>query len=295
MSHLVSPDGHVVSVDIDQDLVDQARLNLATAGHPEVTVIRADGAGGLADRAPYDRIIATVGVWDLAPAWLDQLAPGGRIVVPLDLGGLQRSVAFEAVDDHWESRSVVPCGFMRLRGAFAGPERTHVLDSGLTLVLPDGGDVDAAALLAALAAPPTRRVAPVTATARELFAGVGLWLAINGQPWCGLSGSMPAPGFSPLEVIADHGHTGGLITGDSLGLLGPVGESGEVVTIGYGPDGERLADDLADHLGTWAGAGKPGGGNVEIAAHPLSTPDSTLGGRHILHKSHTKLALSFPD
>jgi protein-L-isoaspartate(D-aspartate) O-methyltransferase len=49
-------------------------------------------------------------------------------VAPLDLGGVQRSVAFQPVNGHWASRSVVPCGFMRLRGTFAGPERIHVLD-----------------------------------------------------------------------------------------------------------------------------------------------------------------------
>jgi hypothetical protein len=42
--------------------------------------------------------------------------------VPLDLRGPQRSIAWRRVGDHLESISVVRCGFMRLRGAFAGPE-----------------------------------------------------------------------------------------------------------------------------------------------------------------------------
>ena len=101
-------------------------------------VVCADGADGYSPEAPYDRIIATVGVWDLAPSWLDQLASGGRLVVPLDLHGAQVSVAFEREDGHWASRSVVPCGFMRLRGALAGPEQVVVLDptSGLMLSVP---------------------------------------------------------------------------------------------------------------------------------------------------------------
>lgn len=98
MSRLVSPGGHVVGVDIDLGLAEQARVNLARAGAADVRVECGDGAAGFADRGPYDRVIATVGVWVLAPAWLEQLAPGGRLVVPLDLGGVQRSVAFERAD-----------------------------------------------------------------------------------------------------------------------------------------------------------------------------------------------------
>ena len=54
----------------------------------------ADGAEGYPPGAPYDRVIATVGVSDLAPAWLDQTGPDARIVVPLDVRGTQLSVAF---------------------------------------------------------------------------------------------------------------------------------------------------------------------------------------------------------
>src|SRR5687767_10120342 len=128
LAHLVGPGGVVVSVEIDPRVADRARAALAVAGYPDVRVVCADGADGYAVAAPYDRIIATVGVWDLAPAWLDQLASGGRLVVPLDLHGSQVSVAFERDGGHWVSRSLVPCGFMRLRGALAGPERVHVLD-----------------------------------------------------------------------------------------------------------------------------------------------------------------------
>ena len=88
LQQLVGAGGRVVTVDLDGDVARQAAAHLAAAGYPEVTVVQADGAAGYPAGAPYDRIIATVGVSDLAPAWLDQLAPGGRIVVPLDLRGI---------------------------------------------------------------------------------------------------------------------------------------------------------------------------------------------------------------
>ena len=68
ISHIIGPSGAVVSVDIDPDLVETARGHLAGAGYPDVTVVAADGADGYPPGAPYDRVIATVGVSDLAPA-----------------------------------------------------------------------------------------------------------------------------------------------------------------------------------------------------------------------------------
>src|SRR3984957_3055222 len=80
ISHIVGPSGQVTSIDIDPELVGTAREHLASAGFTEVTVTCADGAGGDPGHAPYDRIIATVGVSDLAPAWLAQAVPHRRIV-----------------------------------------------------------------------------------------------------------------------------------------------------------------------------------------------------------------------
>jgi len=79
----------------------------------------ADGAGGYAEGAPYDRIILTVGANQLAPAWVDQLAPGGRLVLPLSVDDGQRSVALEWRDGQLVTVSSVGCGFMPLRGALA--------------------------------------------------------------------------------------------------------------------------------------------------------------------------------
>ena len=106
MSHIVGPSGQVTSVDIDPELVATARGHLARAGFGDVTVVGADGAGGDPEHAPYDRIIATVGVSDLAPAWLAQATPPARIVVPLDVRGTQLSVAFERADPAAARRAV---------------------------------------------------------------------------------------------------------------------------------------------------------------------------------------------
>jgi protein-L-isoaspartate(D-aspartate) O-methyltransferase len=124
MAHIVGPRGRVVSIDLDQDLVDTARANLAAAGLFQVELRRGDGALGAPDAAPFDRIVVTAGAWDLLPAWRDQLAPDGRIVVPMTvLPGLMLSLALERRNEHWEAISARPCGFVPLRGSEAHPDR----------------------------------------------------------------------------------------------------------------------------------------------------------------------------
>ena len=73
-------------MDIDESLVDEATQRLTVAGCDNVRVVAGDGYGGFAARAPYDRIVATVGCVDLAPGWLAQLAPGGFCLLPLQHG-----------------------------------------------------------------------------------------------------------------------------------------------------------------------------------------------------------------
>lgn len=125
MAHIVGPAGRVISLDIDAELVAAAQKHLADASHAEVEVRQADGALGAPDAAPFDRIIVTAGAWDLLPAWRAQLAPAGRIVVPVTvLPGVMLSLALERHDDVWEAVSARPCGFVLLRGAEAHPGRS---------------------------------------------------------------------------------------------------------------------------------------------------------------------------
>jgi methyltransferase of FxLD system len=124
LAHLVGVAGRVVTVELDAEIAASAREHLAAAGlgADRVTVITGDGALGWAQGAPYDRIILTVGAWDVLPAWFAQLNDGGRLVLPLALHTLQVSAALERHGAELHSTALRPCGFIRLRGPFAGPE-----------------------------------------------------------------------------------------------------------------------------------------------------------------------------
>jgi protein-L-isoaspartate(D-aspartate) O-methyltransferase len=297
LAHLVGPTGAVVSLDIDPEVVERARAALAAAGFAQVRVVHRDGADGYPSAAPYDRIIATAGVWDLAPAWLDQLAPGGRIVVPLDLRGAQLSVAFEREGGHWVSRSQVPCGFMRLRGQFAGHGRIHVLDrsTGLRLAVPDDRDVDLDGVTAALAGPALVRQTEVSGLGRDDGDGLVLWLALTEPRSCSLSDERHgAAALEPAMVASpEFRATPGVLDTDSIALLGlrAAGAAFVVDSHGYGPAGDRLATDLTAHAAAWDAAGRPQAERMRITAYPAGGPDPDHG--MVLAKTHTRLVIAF--
>ena len=59
MAQIVGATGHVITVDLDTEIVEAARAHLRAAGCTNVTVMEGDGADGYAAGAPYDRIIIT--------------------------------------------------------------------------------------------------------------------------------------------------------------------------------------------------------------------------------------------
>ena len=84
----------VHAVDIDRRLVYAARSNLDSAGYGGVLVDARDGANGLPEYAPFDRILVEAAAIDPPKRLVDQLAPGGQLVLPL--GGPEQTLA--AVD-----------------------------------------------------------------------------------------------------------------------------------------------------------------------------------------------------
>lgn len=173
---LVGPRGRVTTVDVDDDIVAAARAQTSAAGYPDVRVILGDGGYGYADDAPYDRLILTVGASDLLPAWREQLRPSGLLVLPLSLGPGMFSVAFRHLPNGTLiSESLSPCGFIRLRGAFASAEQT-VTTAGWEVGAEPGPRLDLGQLPALFAQPTATITLPAETTAAHLF------LAFTGEP-----------------------------------------------------------------------------------------------------------------
>ncbi len=84
VAELVGPTGHVYSMERIEKLVHIARDNLKRTGYAKtVTVILGDGSLGLPDHAPFNRIYVTAAAPHIPEPLKDQLAVGGKLVIPV--------------------------------------------------------------------------------------------------------------------------------------------------------------------------------------------------------------------
>ena len=89
----------VHSVEIVPELVAMARKNLARAGYENVRVRQGDGGRGLPELAPFTRILVAATAEEVPAELLAQLAPGGRMILPLASGGDQELVLLRKAPD----------------------------------------------------------------------------------------------------------------------------------------------------------------------------------------------------
>ena len=112
----------VVSVERLKPLHDKARENLAPLRMANLRLVYGDGMRGHPPNAPYDSIIAAAGGEALPPAWLEQLAVGGRLVAPLQEPRTNRQVLV-VVDRHdggYEHRVHEAVKFVPLKSGLGG-------------------------------------------------------------------------------------------------------------------------------------------------------------------------------
>ncbi|BDC35697.1 MAG: protein-L-isoaspartate O-methyltransferase [Candidatus Methanoliparum thermophilum] len=83
ISKIVGKDGKIVSIERFADLARFAKENLKKAGITGVKIVISDGSLGYKDEAPYDKICVTCATPDIPPPLIEQLKPGGRMVIPV--------------------------------------------------------------------------------------------------------------------------------------------------------------------------------------------------------------------
>jgi len=119
LAYRAGQDELVHSIDLQPDLVERARAHLRAAGFPGVQVRAGDGGYGWPERAPFDRIVATVGCPDIPPAWRAQLVEGGLLLVPFKISGVgDPLLRLDKRDGRLAGRFVGYSAFMTLQGAF---------------------------------------------------------------------------------------------------------------------------------------------------------------------------------
>jgi protein-L-isoaspartate(D-aspartate) O-methyltransferase len=104
----------VWSVEIVEEFAEAARLRLAALAH-DVQIRVGDGSRGWADHAPFDRILVTAAVHEVPRPLIDQLAPGGRMVIPLGGKDVQQLTVVEKEQDGTiDVRGIIPVRFTLL-------------------------------------------------------------------------------------------------------------------------------------------------------------------------------------
>ena len=107
----------VVTIERVPELAEEARRTLERAGYERVEVRVGDGTLGVPERAPFDAIVVAAAAPAVPGPLYDQLAPGGRLVVPV---GTRRDQWLEIVErgpDGPIRVRTVPCRFVPLLGA----------------------------------------------------------------------------------------------------------------------------------------------------------------------------------
>jgi protein-L-isoaspartate(D-aspartate) O-methyltransferase len=106
----------VVTIERIPELAEQARATLADVGYGNVEVRVGDGSLGVPERAPFDAIAVAAAAPTIPSALFDQLAEGGRLVVPRGSRFGQELVLVTRTPDGPTERMSIPCRFVPLVG-----------------------------------------------------------------------------------------------------------------------------------------------------------------------------------
>ncbi|MGW1267416.1 methyltransferase, FxLD system [Streptomyces sp. NPDC002491] len=299
LAELVGEQGRVVTVDIDPEVTQRATDFVKETGYRNVTVVTADGTRTVTGFEPFDRIVVTVQAADIPSAWVHQLARGGRLVVPLRMRGMTRTIAFVRDDDRLVSDGFELCGFVPMQGA--GENRMQVA------LLHDVQGEEVGLRLDGHPEPDTKALAEALATARrEVWSGVmlagdesnehlDLWLttALDNLPLMAAQ-----PGARERGLVASASPLGipTLVDGDSFAYRtvrrtdDP--DRFELGAIGHGPHSQDVAERLVEEMQTWNRAHR--GDRAHIEVYPAGTPDGRLPAGRVIDRPHSRVTISWP-
>jgi len=115
--------GAVFSVEVVEEFAEAAKARFELLGY-EIEVRVGDGTRGWPEHAPFDRILVTAAAEEAPPALIEQLEPGGRIVIPIGGQEIQQlSVIDKLESGEIRTREVMPVRFTELEVSSSGPQK----------------------------------------------------------------------------------------------------------------------------------------------------------------------------
>ncbi|MEU9416021.1 methyltransferase, FxLD system [Streptomyces sp. NPDC048272] len=299
IAHVAGPRGRVVTVDVDPYVVHRTRRLGAEAGSGRVTALLGDGGLGAPDHVPaggFDGIMITHNVSDLAPGWREQLAQGGRLVVPLEIGGYTRSLTLERRGDVLHCEHWTHCGFVRDRGAAGRPTPRIALAEGeVTVRWEDGEPGDADGLDEALRGPRHERPTGVVVAGNFNFETLQIYAATVLSGFCRLSARKGSELVTRQDAAA-------IVAGRSLAYLTyrtvkdaatAADRRSEFFIHAYGPAADELAERFAHCVRTWDTRVRESS-YPAMTVHPAGTPDELLPDGAVLDKPSARLVFAWP-
>ncbi|MGW5679690.1 methyltransferase, FxLD system [Streptomyces sp. NPDC003860] len=310
IAHVTGPGGRVVTVDIDPWVVRRTRRFLTEAGSGRVTAVEADAAlgapGHLVPRGGFDASLITYNCWDIASAWRAQLAEGGRLVLPLEMGGYTRAVTFERRGQVLHARHFTYCGFVRDQGQQARTIPVHsLLDGRLTLRFEHGTSVDTTGLEEALRGPRHEVSTGVTMGANAYFGSLQLYAATTLSGFCRLAAHQePDEGVTGIAkdrdapAIVGDASLAYLIHVQTKGGSSPQDKEWEWTVHAFGEQGPTLAERLVATVRAWDRHVRAEDNNQHadpiLTVHPAGTPDDALPAGDVLDKDLSRLVFQWP-
>jgi protein-L-isoaspartate(D-aspartate) O-methyltransferase len=107
---------HVFSIEVIPELAENARQTLAAEGCGRVALRVGDGAQGWPEHAPFDAIIVTAAAREVPPTLVEQLRPGGRMVIPVGAphGDQELRLLCKDADGNVTARTILSVAFVPL-------------------------------------------------------------------------------------------------------------------------------------------------------------------------------------
>lgn len=301
LAHVVGPTGRVVTVDLDPIVVERTRRFTTETGRRNIVAVQGDGAlrapAGAVPRGGFDATIVTYNAWDIAPAWREQLAKGGHLVVPLEVHRYTRAITFQQRREELVACGWTYCGFIRDAGALGRTTPEAVLAGGeLRLRFEDGPIGEVAGLEEALRGERHEVRTGVTVARGESFETLQLYLAtvLHQQGFCRLAeDGKTDSGIADLPPGAD---AAALLGKASLAYLtytptepgtAPAGTV-EFTAHAYGQAGTTLAERLMDAVRDWDDQVRAHS-YPQLTIHPAGTPVTALPDDHRIDKPGSRL------
>ena len=106
----------VIALELDARLAESAACRLARLGYANVQIVVADGSLGFAEKAPYDAIVVSAAAHTVPPPLLEQLAAGGRLLIPVGPADSQELLRLRPAGKTFTREVLHECRFVPLLG-----------------------------------------------------------------------------------------------------------------------------------------------------------------------------------